>query len=182
MKKIIFFTIAILCNMQIIAQELPTVAGVTFGDNYEACKAKLDKRFNGGEDSHQGTSNELTYYNVNFAGESFSSASFFFQTNGNNTYLSAIGFFCKYNLRDLNHAKAKRDRLYKLFIDKYDFRWSNTNKNGLKYYVFGHSPNDENDGFVVVGISKEGTKDGDMKYWTQIIYGPVNFVNPTDEI
>ena len=182
MKRLIFIVIAIICTLQNVAQEMPTVAGVTFGDSYGACKTKLDKRFNGGKESYQSTPNELTYFDIDFAGESFSYVSFFFQTNGSRTYLSAIRFYCRYSIEDIDYAKAKRDRLYKLFMDKYDFRWSGTDKNGLKYYVLGHSPNDKKDGLVVIDVSKDRTKGGDMQYWTQIAYGPIDFINPTDEI
>ena len=75
-----------------------------------------------------------------------------------------------------------RDRLYKTFSEKYEYRWSGTNKDGFKYYVLGHSPNDDDDGFVVIGVSKIETKGGTMKYWAEVSYGPVNFIDSIGEI
>jgi hypothetical protein len=36
-----------------INAQLPTVSGVRFGMSYEECKAKLDKKYNNGNDSYQ---------------------------------------------------------------------------------------------------------------------------------
>ena len=57
-----------------------------------------------------------------------------------------------------------------------------TPKDGFKYYIFGHSPNNREDGFINIKTLKGETNGGEMKYWTVLRYGPVNFVNPSDEI
>lgn len=163
-------------------QGLPSVAGVTFGSRYSACKTILDKRFNGGKDSYQYSTNKLTYYDVSFAGEQFDYVEFEFQVEGNATYLYFISFFSRFNLNSAEYAKRQRDRLYTVFLEKYDFRWSGTNKDGFKYYIFGYSPNNREDGFINIKTFKGETKGGEMKYWTTLSYGPVNFVNPSDEI
>ena len=132
-------------------KSLPTVVGVRFGDNYTSCKRVLDKRFNGGRDSYQYSTNKLRYDDVSFAGERFDYVDFEFQVEGNATYLYFISFVSRFNLSSDEYAKQQRDRLYTVFLQKYEFRWSGTDKDGFKY-------------------------------WTVLRYGPVNFVNPSDEI
>ena len=172
----------LLCVITLSAQSLPTVVGVRFGDNYTSCKRVLDQRFNGGKDSYQNSTNKLTYYDVSFAGEQFDYVDFDFQVEGSATYLYSIFFASRFNLNSAEYAKRQRDRLYTIFLEKYDFRWSGTDKDGFKYYIFGHSPNNREDGFINIRTSKGETKGGEMKYWTTLSYGPVNFVNLSDEI
>ncbi len=172
----------LLCVIPLSAQSLPTVVGVRFGDNYTSCKRVLDQRFNGGKDSYQNSTNKLTYYDVLFADEQFDYVNFEFQAEGNATYLYFISFFRSFNLSSVEYAKQQRDRLYTVFSEKYDFRWSGTGEDGFKYYIFGHSPNNREDGFINIKTSKGKTRGGEMKYWTTLSYGPVNFVNPSDEI
>lgn len=172
----------LLCVIPLSAQSLPTVVGVRFGDNYTSCKRVLDQRFNGGKDSYQNSTNKLTYYDVSFAGEQFDYVDFDFQVEGSATYLYSIFFASRFNLNSAEYAKRQRDRLYTVFLEKYDFRWSGTDKDGFKYYIFGHSPNNRENGFINIRTSKGETKGGEMKYWTTLSYGPVNFVNLSDEI
>ena len=164
------------------AQGLPSVAGVTFGSRYSACKTILDQRFNGGRDSYQNSTNKLTYNDVSFAGERFDYVDFDFQVEGSATYLYVIFFASRFDLNSAEYAKRQRDRLYTVFSEKYDFRWSGTDKDGFKYYIFGYSPNNREDGFINIKTFKGETQGGEMKYWTTLSYGPVNFVNPSDEI
>ena len=183
MKRVLSIIILILAFASLgKAQGLPSVAGVTFGSRYSACKTILDKRFNGGKDSYQTSPNKLTYNDVSFAGEQFDYVDFEFQVEGNATYLYYISFYSRFDLNSAEYAKRQRDRLYTVFSEKYDFRWSGTDEDGFKYYIFGHSPNNREDGFINIGTSKSETKGGKMKYWTILSYGPVNFVNPSDEI
>lgn len=172
----------LLCVIPLSAQSLPIVVGVRFGDNYTSCKRVLDQRFNGGKDSYQNSTNKLTYYDVSFAGEQFDYVDFDFQVEGSATYLYSIFFASRFNLNSAEYAKRQRDRLYTVFLEKYDFRWSGTDKDGFKYYIFGHSPNNRENGFINIRTSKGETKGGEMKYWTTLSYGPVNFVNLSDEI
>lgn len=184
MKRLLFTIYLMFVVTFCVAETLPSVAGVTFGNSYDTCKSILDKRFNRGEKSYHLSASRLTYYNISFAGEEFDYVDFIFQSEGTRTYLSQVQFSCGFSLtsNSLEDAKSMRDRLYKTFSEKYEFRWSGTNKDGFKYYVLGYSPNDDNDGFVVIGVYKAETKGGTMKYWAEVSYGPVNFIDSTDEI
>ena len=183
--KRLFFTICLMFVVTFcVAETFPSVAGVTFGNSYDTCKFILDRRFNRGKKSYQSSALRLTYYNISFAGEEFDYVDFIFQSEGTRTYLSQVQFSCGFSLtsNSLEDAKSMRDRLYKTFSEKYEFRWSGTNKDGFKYYVLGYSPNDDNDGFVVIGVYKIETKGGTMKYWAEVSYGPVNFIDSIGEI
>ncbi len=182
MKRLLFTICLMFVVTFCVAETLPSVAGVMFGSRYSTCKTILDKRFNGGKDSYQTSPNKLTYYDVSFAGEEFDYVNFEFQAEGNATYLYYISFFRSFDLNSAEYAKRQRDRLYTVFSEKYDFRWSGTDEDGFKYYIFGHSPNKREDGFINIKTLKGKTNGGEMKYWTNLSYGPVNFVNPSDEI
>lgn len=180
--KQLILLFAILIPITLFSQDMPSVAGVEFGSTYESCKITLDNRYNGGTSSYQSENNTLCYNNVNFGGESFDYVNFCFQNDGNKTYLYYIEFVSRFNLTDAKYAKDQRDRLFSTFKEKYDFRWKNTDSDGFICYVLGHDPQNKENGFVAIQTEKRKTKGGDEKIWTVVSYGPVKFINVTDEI
>ncbi|MCD8296489.1 MAG: hypothetical protein LUC88_02845 [Prevotella sp.] len=181
MKKL-FFIFLLLCSICTKAQEMPSVASVTFGWSYEKCKEILDKKYNGGENSLQFEANKLTYYNVTFGNEHFDYVEFYFQSDAKNTYLYIIMFTTSFNDTEYVLLKAKKDRLYNMYNQKYGLRWEGTNDDGCNYYTFGHNPINDENGFVLMNEFKGTNNAGDQRLWLSIGYGPVNFVNPEDEI
>lgn len=166
----------VLVSLAVNAQE---VAGVSFGESYENCKKVLDKRFNNGEISYQYEKGKLNYFDITFANESFSRASFEFQVDDAGTYLNYACFEKYYELDEVKEAKNKRDRIFKLYIKKYKSGYSYIDSDGFKKYCI---PYGEYDDFIYITVSKGKNRNGQMKYWTIVEYGPINFVNPTDEI
>lgn len=181
MKKLLTIIILILCCTYLQAQP-PTVAGVQFGTSYEQAKPILDKRFNGGDVSYQLEKNRLTYYNVEFAGESFTYAEFDFQVNALNTYLSYVTFYKSYSLSESALAKGKRDRLFAEYCKKYPFRWERKNEDDYKYYVLGNDYFNSDLGFIVIEVKKDKDRVGTTKLWTILKYVCDGFVNTQDEI
>lgn len=181
-KALLVFIIAMLNLATSFAQSYPVVAGVEFGSTYENCKKVLDKRFNNGKESYQSTPNQIEYFNIEFGGEHFDYCTFYFQNDVNRTFLYYIEFVSSFALDEMQYAKDKRDRIYEAYLEKYPFRCQRKDEDGFLYYVLGHNPLKEEDGFVVIEAFKDKTKAGNMKYWTKVFYGPVNFVKPTDEI
>jgi hypothetical protein len=181
-KALLVFIIAMLNLATSFSQTYPVVAGVEFGSTYENCKRVLDKRFNNGKESFQSTPNQIQYFNIEFGGEHFDYCTFYFQNDVNRTFLYYIEFVSSFALDEIQYAKNKRDRIYNAYLEKYPFRWRIKDEDGFLSYVLGHDPLKEDDGFVVIEASKGKTKAGDMKYWTKVLYGPVDFVKPTDEI
>ena len=171
---ILLVFIFIFGNIQ--AQE---VAGVSFGMSYEKCKEALDKKFNNGDRSYQDESNKLRYYNILFAGESFSSVLFEFQSDSKSTYLNFISFQKRFDLNEVEVAKAMRDRLFDLYAQKYDNGHYFIGDDGFKHYVFpyGNIPD-----FIYISTYKGKSLIGGMYIWTKVNYGPVDLINPTDEI
>lgn len=155
------------------------VAGVSFGMSYEQCKEILDKKFNNGKSSYQPESNKLNYYYVLFAGEEFHYLTCEFQSDKKKTYLNYISFSKRFDLNEVEEAKAARDRLFDLYSQKYGEGLSFIEDNGFKKYVFpyGNTPN-----FINITTWKGKSKGGGMYIWTMVDYGPVNIIKPTDEI
>lgn len=183
MKRFLFLLSFVCAYVISFAQEMPSVAGVKFGWSYSQCKQILDNRFNGGNSSYQYVPNELYYYDIFFANEYFDYVRFRFQIDSsNNTYLNYVSFFASFDINDAKNVKDKRDRLFKFYNEKYDFRWSDVDKDGWKYYVLGHDPFKFEDGFIVISANKINTQAGVLKLWTEIDYGPINFIDPQGEI
>lgn len=185
MKKLLFslyLCVVSLATLMGQTRNMPKVTGVTFGDTYSECKQVLDVKFNGGETSYQLEANRLTYYNVTFGGTCFDYCDFYFQNDGKRTYLYSVLFSISYELNESKAAMNRRDNLCCIYVEKYNLRWSGTNKDGYKYFVFGQDPFNSDDGLIVISTHKEKTKAGKMKIWTEVSYGPVNFIKPTDEI
>lgn len=178
---ILLFILSIHCDL--FSQNMPSVAGVEFGSTYETCKSILDVRFNGGESSYQSEKNTLSYSgNISFGGETFDYVNFGFQSDGRLTYLNHIEFVSRFDQSDTESAKIMRDRLFLTFKEKYDFRWSKKDYQGFLYYVLGHDPINKEDGFVVISTCRGKTKGGENKVWTEVTYGPTQFISVSDEI
>ena len=155
------------------------VAGVSFGMSYEKCKEILDKKFNNGESSYQSASNELSYYDILFAGESFSSLTCKFQSDKKGTYLNFISFQKRFDLNDVEYAKTVRDRLFDLYSQKYGEGSSFIRNDGFKEYYFPYGNIGD---FIAIFTYKGKSIGGGMYIWTMVNYGPVNIIKPTDEI
>lgn len=155
------------------------VAGVSFGMSYEKCKEILDKKFNNGDRSYQSESNKLIYYDILFAGETFNSLTCKFQSDKKGTYLNSINFQKRFNLNEVEKAKAARDRLFDLYSQKYGKGTSYIRNDGFKDYYF---PYGNNPFFITIMTYKGESIGGGMYIWTTVLYGPIDIINPTDEI
>ncbi|MCD8290512.1 MAG: hypothetical protein LUC91_03305 [Prevotella sp.] len=170
----------LLFALTVNAQQMPSIAGVTFGWSYSSCKRVLDNRFNNGESSYQSYSDELSYYNVSFGGYRFNYVNFDFQSDGSRTYLYYISFVCSFEVSDSKSATSFRDSLYETYKQKYEFRWSGED-DGYKYYVLGHDPHDPDNGFIIISTMKSTNGKGEMKLFTSVSY-TTSFIDPVDEI
>ena len=175
MRHFIFIVfIFIFCNIK--AQE---VAGVSFGMSYEKCKETLDKKFNNGDRSYQDESNKLRYYDILFAGETFNSLTCEFQSDKKGTYLNFIYFEKRFDLNEVEYAKTVRDRLFDLYSQKYGEGSSFIRDDGFKQYYFPYGKIPD---FIDIITYKGKSIGGGMYIWTTVFYGPVDTINPTDEI
>lgn len=155
------------------------VAGVSFGMSYEKCKEILDKKFNNGDRSYQSKSNKLNYYNVLFASEEFQHLTCEFQSDKKGTYLNFISFQKRFNLNEVEEAKAACDRLVDLYSQKYGKGPSFIRNDGFKEYYF---PYGNNQFFINIATLKGKSNGGEMYIWTIVNYGPIDVINPTSEI
>lgn len=172
----IFLLVSVLCTN---AQNMPSVAGVTFGQSYDRCKSILDSKYNNGGESYQITANKLRYNDIRFGGSYFDYVDFDFQPTCG---LCMIKFVSRFNLSESKYAKSQRDALLNTFREKYELRWDGTNDDGYRYYVLGHNPKKPDDGFVVIETYKGPSNSGKLFLWTTVTYGPVYTVDVKDEI
>lgn len=177
MKRLFFLFFTILSFATSAAQK---VAGVQFGHSYQECKRYLDQRFNGGKESYQLEPNRIAYYEITFAGEHFHSASFYFQNDGINTYLYLINFSVSYDIGQdgFNSVIDKSKRLSELFSKKYKLTVDGINEEGWPYFFFKY----HNNNFVSILTSKGKNKKGEEKFWIDLNYGPIYFIDLQDEI
>lgn len=181
MKKNFIITLLLaLCS--VLHAQVPSVAGVDFGSDYETAKAILDRKFNNGKESYQFESNEISYNGVFFAGEYFGRAEFYFKSDGERSYLEGAYFYKLYDLSEAKEAKAQRDRLYETYIQKYPLKWNKINNDGYKLYVLGDNYFRPEDGFIVIATSKEKNKLEQEKLSTSVYYNCNGFVSVDDEI
>lgn len=175
--------IIILSLISILAKaDIPIVCGVQFGSSYSQAKSILDNKFNGGKDSYQLDENIITYNDITFAGEKFDYVDFVFTSDGNRSYLEEIHFYTCYILSDSKYAKAQRDRLFNVFKEKYEYRWTDTDENGYKGYILGYNPFIKSKGLILIETNKGKNKIGGMRLWTSVHYYCNGFVNIQDEI
>lgn len=178
MKRIFILYLFFILQLAAFAQKIPSIAGVDFASSYSTCKEKFDNKFNGGQTSYQESANLLKYFNVRFADNFFDWVTFGFQrdTNGN-SLLNSADFIIFYKLNESEKAKQKRDELFAFYKQKYEFRWSDIGKDGWKYYVLGYDPIISENGFITICIIQT------PEYlFLDVAYGPINFINPQDEI
>ncbi len=181
MKKTILISIMMVLALGAKAQQMPSVAGVTFGWSYEQCKLLLDAKFNDGNPSVQYESNELTYNDITLGGIHYDYATFYFETDGTRDYLFYITLYESFDLSDSSSADKSLDKIRALYGRKYDYRWKGGNDSD-SFYIYGHDPIHANEGFVQIGKMKDETRGGDMKLWIYVYYGPIHIVDPIDEI
>ena len=157
------------------AQKVTEICGVKFGTSYEDAKRILENKYGEAEYDYTHSKERLTFVNKTYAGISFDTIFFLFQSDGYRTYMNGCIFILEaYTAED---AKEKRERLYNRLSDKY-YMDEGIDKNGFKYYIGGFSPINENDAAFVIDIVK---LDKDLAkefnpYAARLMYGRYNYV------
>lgn len=170
MKKIILLLL-LLFSLNLHAQK---VAGVWMGATYETCKVVLDNRFNGGEQSFQLIANEISYRNVTFANQKFDSVTFYFQSDGERTYLYRIFFLRSFPKDFSKEAMYIRDELKDLYEENYDtYEWWIPEGNPYKCYKFY---NDNTDSFYCEIILFPSSWEGKKEIALTLSYEHTNYI------
>lgn len=143
------------------------ICGVKFGEEFENAKNILENKL--GREQAYAENYELIFSNKSYAGVSFDTLIFGFQSDGANTYFNKC-VLC-ITAKNAEDAKKKRDYLYQVLSDKY-FMLSKTDNENFKYYVGGTSPINEDAFGFYIDIFHKG------KFWSaRLYYGPYNYVN-----
>ena len=157
------------------AQRVTEICGVKFGTSYEDAKRILENKYGEAEYDYKHSKESLTFANKTYAGISFDTILFLFQSDGYRTYMNGCVFAIDSNTAE--DAKEKRELLYNRLSGKY-YMDDRIDKNGFKYYIGGFSPINENDAAFIIDIVKY---DADVAkkynpYAARLMYGRYNYV------
>lgn len=154
-------------------QTVKEICGIPFGSSYPVTKGLLYNKY--GSPEYYPDNTIISYKNKTYAGISFDSIHFLFQSDGVNSYFNGCVFIL--DAKSLNEAKKNQELLYKKLSEKYTIV-DNTDNNGNKIYFGGYPPT-PND---VCGFSIEILKyDSELAklyspYATRLAYGRYNYV------
>ena len=160
-------------ELRIEKQTVKEICGIPFGSSYEKTKEMLENKYGYPEYSPDKTI--ITYKNKNYAGFSFDSIHFLFQSDGIHSYLNGCVFIM--NAKSLSDAKKKQEMLYKKLSEKY-FMIDETDSNGNKYYLGGYPPIPSNGVAFSIEILKYDSELARLysPYAARLSYGRYNYV------
>lgn len=175
-KVIILFVMLVNCAIS-FAQ---SVLGIPFGSTYNNVKTKLQERV--GAYSVYEENGSLSTGEINVGDFPFDYSEYKFQYDGKISYFSYAYFEKHYKVTDVTMAKDDRDFLLIFLKKKYkddivDF----INDQGFKCYRFGSSTV-EPDRWLGTLILKKGTgKDGKMRLYIELYYGPLHYIDSSSD-
>ena len=150
-------------------QTIREICGIPFGSSYEKAEEVLENKY--GSPSYFSDRTKIVYTNKNYAGISFDTIMFLFQSDGYNSYLNGCIFVI--NTNSLNQAKEKRDMLYRKMLWKYDIN-SGVDDDGNEYYWGGRSPIPfDGFGFSIDILKYKNERNA---YAARLMYGRYNYV------
>lgn len=159
-------------------RNLPSVCGVTFGEDYSCVEKSLQKRY--GEKSINSNRNEIIYYDFPMGNNNFNSVKFCFQYDKNGkSFFYGARFSLRFDLDNKSGAVLAREYISKTLSKKYGEKASTIGDDGIEYYFYGEHPFE--DIFLIsLYVIKGKSNGGELFYYLTMEYGPVNFIN-TDE-
>lgn len=154
-------------------QIVKEICGVPFGSSYEKTKEILENKY--GYSALTSDRMSIDYKNITYAGFTFDSIHFLFQSEGISSYLNGCIFIMR--AKSLSDAKRKQEMLYKKLSEKY-LLLNDTDDNGNKYYYGGYSPiPDDGVGLHIDIVKYEGDVAKNYNpYAARLAYGRYNYV------
>lgn len=157
-----------------------SVLGIDFGKSYEVVKEQLCNRY--GKYNVYEDNGSLEIYNLKMGDYTFDIGTFDFQYSGNNSFFYYARFQMIFKLNESSKAKELRDNLSSTLGKKYRCGYMWTNEQGYRCYSYalpGEDParNPICDLYVQKAASKSK---GDFLY-VILQYGPIHFINETDD-
>lgn len=152
-------------------QKVKEICGIQFGTSYEKTKRMLENKY--GLPDYNPDKTHIVYTNKSYAGISFNSIHFFFQSDGLNSYFNGCIFVLEAN--SLREAEQKCKLLYNKLSEKYIIV-SDKDSDGNVYYYGGISPipDDEKTAFAI-DILKYNIRNS-VPYAARLVYGRYNYV------
>lgn len=179
MKKFYSLSVCLwICSMMSVAQ---SVLNIPFGMSYDYVKTALGNRFGDFKVSEIG--GDLIISDFYMGDVKFDYGRFEFQRNIKVSYFSRAYFEIRFHLNEVQSAKNIRDYLFNYIKEKYadDYVNSYTNEQGFKCYVFGTNPKNEDKILADLSIGKLRGKDGRMRLYLTLDYGPIFYLNNAND-
>lgn len=167
------------CSMMSVAQ---SVLNIPFGMSYNYVKNTLVNRL--GESKVLEHKENILISDFYMGDIKFDYGKFEFQRDAKESYFSRAYFEIRLSLNEIDAAARIRDHLFEQYIkDKYadDYINSYINKQNFKCYTFGIDPKDNNKALAVLAISKSKGKDGIMRLYLTLDYGPIFYLNNAND-
>lgn len=160
-------------------RNLPSVCGVTFGEDYLSVENKLQKRY--GEKSISSSRNEIIYYDFPMGNNNFNSVKFCFQYDKNGkSFFYGARFSLRFDLDNKSGAVLAREYISKTLSKKYGEKASTIGDDGIEYYFYGKHPF-EDLYLISLYVVKGKSNGGELFYYLTMEYGPIYFVDTNDD-
>ena len=154
-------------------QTVKEICGIPFGSSYEKTRAMLENKY--GSPEYYPDQSLISYKNKTYAGITFDSILFLFQSDGIHSFLNGCVFVM--SAKSLSDAKKKQEMLRQKLSDKYTIV-DDVDNNGNKIYLGGFSPiPGDGVGFAIdiLKYEKEVAKRF-TPYGARLVYGRYNYV------
>lgn len=174
--KRMFFVLYLLCLP--LYSGAQSILGIPFGSSYQTTKECLESRFGSFKVREDG--GKLIVLNPIIGDHEFKAADFFFQRQGQATWLSEVFIQTWFDASDVSTAKYLRDELANVLREKYNVN-EYTNDTGFKCYGFGVNPKDDNKYLGTLGLMKSKGNDGKQRLYLTLSYGPIYYINKSSD-
>ena len=156
-----------------VEQTVKEICGVPFGSSYEKTKEMLENKY--GYPDYNPDKTTIIYNHKIYAGITFDSIHFLFQSDGIHSYLNGCIFIL--DAKSLNEAKKKQEMLHEKLSNKY-FMIDDTDSNGNKCYFGGYPPTPDDGVAFCIDILKYDSKMARLynPYAARLAYGRYNYV------
>lgn len=179
MKKILFLLLLLIFSIGCFSQ---SVLGIPMGSSFSTVKSQLQNRF-GYSAVYDDNGDLIINSDFSMGDFEFNYGSFEFQRSGSSSYFNYAYFEKRFSISDVKSAKNARDYLFSLLKDKYEEEYigSFINDQGFKCYQFGNDPKDSNRALGIIKLQKTQGKDGKMRLYLQLIYGPIYYIDRSSD-
>lgn len=177
MKKILVIASIVMLSLQAHSQ---SVMGINFGSSEDEVYQALETRFNSYEiDKSKGKIELLLEFNIGDV--NFHYGSFEFQRRGEESYFNYAHFEKHYTVNNVQSAIIEREYIRDVIYSKYKEIRRYKNSQGYYCYLFGTNPKNENRYLGEITLSKLKGKDGKVRLYLFLNYGPIYYIDKNSD-